>query len=69
MSIRQFLSELKRRQVYRAVIVYATLAWALLEGADIVLPRLGFEDESVTLVLILVILGFPIALYLSLIHI
>jgi TolB-like protein/Tfp pilus assembly protein PilF len=65
MSIRIFLSELKRRQVYRAVIVYATIAWVFLEGADIVFPRLGFADESVTLVLILALVGFPIAVYLA----
>jgi TolB-like protein/Flp pilus assembly protein TadD len=65
MQLRVFLSELQRRQVYRVIIVYATIAWVLLEGADIVFPRLGFADESVTLVLILVGIGFPIALYLA----
>lgn len=65
MSIHSFLSELKRRQVYRSVAIYAAVAWALLEGADVVFPRLGFSDASVTLVLILVIVGFPINLYLA----
>jgi len=65
MPLRRLLSELKRRQVYRPVVVYATLAWVLLEGADIVFPRLGFADESVTLVLILALIGFPIAIYLA----
>ena len=65
MQLRVLLSELKRRQVDRAIIVYATIAWVLLEGSDIVFPRLGFADESFTLVLILVCTGFPIALYLA----
>jgi TolB-like protein/Tfp pilus assembly protein PilF len=65
MQLRVFLSELKRRQVYRAIIVYATIAWVLLEGADIVFPRLGFADESIMLVLTLVCIGFPVALYLA----
>ena len=65
MSIHLFLSELKRRQVYRSVVVYLTVAWVLLEGADIVFPRLGFEEGSVTLVLILAVVGFPIMVYLA----
>jgi TolB-like protein/Tfp pilus assembly protein PilF len=36
-----------------------------LEGADIVFPRLGFAEGSVTLVLILALVGFPIAVYLA----
>ena len=68
MQLRVFLSDLKRRQVYRAIIVYATIAWVLLEGADIVFPRLGFADDSITLVLILVCIGFPITVYLALVY-
>ena len=46
MQLRVFLSELKRRQVYRAMLIYATIAWVLLEGADIVFPRLGFAHTG-----------------------
>ena len=60
MPVRRLLAELKRRQVYRAVFLYATAAWVLLEGADIVFPRLGLEDWTVNLVLALVVAGFPV---------
>jgi adenylate cyclase len=62
MVLPRFLTELKRRKVYRAALVYAAVGWALLEMADVVLPRLGLPDWTVNLVLALVLFGFPIAL-------
>ena len=40
MVLPRFLAELKHRNVYRAAVVYAAVGWALLEAADVVLPRL-----------------------------
>ena len=62
MALPRFLTELKRRKVYRVALVYAAVGWALLEMADVVLPRLGLPDWTVNLVLALVLLGFPLAL-------
>ena len=62
MVLPRFLAELKHRKVYRAALVYAAVGWALLEAADVVLPRLGLPDWTVNLVLALVILGFPLAI-------
>ena len=38
MAIHTFLSELKRRKVYRAAVVYAAVSWVLLEFADVAFP-------------------------------
>ena len=54
-----FLTELKRRKVYRVALVYSGVGWVLLEAADVVLPRLGFPDWTVNVVLAVVLLGFP----------
>jgi TolB-like protein len=62
MVLPRFLAELKHRKVYRAAVVYAAVGWALLEAADVVLPRLGFPDWTVDVVLAVVLLGFPLAL-------
>jgi len=62
MVLTRFLAELKHRNVYRAAVVYAAVGWALLEAADVVLPRLGLPDWTVNLVLALVLLGFPLAI-------
>ncbi len=60
-----YLAELKRRRVYRVAIVYAVVAFAIWQVADILFPGLGLPDTAVSLVLILTILGFPIALVLA----
>ena len=60
-----FLSELKRRHVFRVAVVYAVVAWAVMQVADVVFPRLGLPDSTVTLVVVLAILGFPLTLVLA----
>ena len=60
-----YLAELKRRRVYRVAIVYAVVAFVIWQVADILFPGLGLPDTAVSLVLILTILGFPIALVLA----
>ena len=62
MVLPRFLAELKHRKVYRAAVVYAAVGWALLEAADVVLPRLGLPDWTVDVVLAVVLLCFPLAI-------
>ena len=62
MVLPRLLSELKRRNVYRAALVYAGGGWVVLEAADVVLPRLGLPDWTVNAVLAVILLGFPLAL-------
>jgi TolB-like protein len=62
MVLPRFLAELKHRNVYRAAVVYAAVGWALLEAADVVLPRLGLPDWAVNVVLAVVLLCFPLAI-------
>lgn len=64
-KLTRFLAELKRRKVYRVAVVYAVAGVALIEAADLILPRLLLPDWTVTLVVALVLLGFPVALLLS----
>ena len=60
-----FFQELKRRKVLRLAIVYAVVGFGVSEAADVMFPRLGVPDWAVTLVVALVVLGFPLALVLS----
>ena len=64
-SSSNFLEELRRRKVLRAAVVYAAAAFALLEFADIAVPRLGLPDSAVDFVLWVGVLGFPVAIALS----
>jgi adenylate cyclase len=58
-------SELKRRRVIRVVVLYAIAGWIVIEVASTVLPNLNLPDWSVTLVTVLVALGFIIAVMLA----
>ncbi|MDT8449171.1 MAG: hypothetical protein RQ847_03260 [Wenzhouxiangellaceae bacterium] len=60
-----FFAELKRRKVFRVAVVYAATAFAVLQAADIMLPRVGVPDWVMNLVVVLTVLGFPIALVLA----
>jgi len=57
--------ELKRRKVFKTVGVYAAASLIIIQVADIVFPRLLLPDWTVTFVIVLVILGFPITFFLS----
>lgn len=57
--------ELKRRGVPKVLTMYAATAFIFIEAADIIFPRLGLPDWTVTLLIILLIIGFPVAFVLS----
>lgn len=46
-------------------VVYGATAFAVLQAADILLPRLGVPDWGMSLVVVLLVLGFPVALVLA----
>jgi TolB-like protein len=60
-----FLAELKRRRVYQVAAVYAAGAFVAAQAADIFFPRLGLPDWTVTLVVVVAVAGFPVALILG----
>jgi hypothetical protein len=60
-----FLAELKRRRVVRIAIVYGAVAFALLQAADILAPALRLPQWTMTLVVLLLGLGLPIALVIA----
>jgi adenylate cyclase len=67
-KISQFWQELKRRKVTRVITVYAAAAFVILELTDIVAPSLGLPDWTLNLIIILLCVGFIIAVILSWIY-
>ncbi len=61
----KFFSELERRNVYKVAIAYAVSAWLLIQVATQVFPFFEIPNWAVRLVVLLLILGFPVALILS----
>jgi TolB-like protein/Tfp pilus assembly protein PilF len=65
MNPRGFFGELKRRNVYKVAVAYAVVAWLLIQIATQVFPFFEIPNWAVRLVVLLLILGFPVALILS----
>lgn len=61
----KLLAEVKRRRVFRVALVYFVVAWGGVEVAATVLPSLGAPDWTVTLVVVLAVIGFPLAVGLA----
>src|SRR4029453_2932955 len=65
MNPRNFFGELKRRNVYKVAVAYAIVGWLVMQIAATVVPALHLSDAITSAVVLLVILGFPIALILA----
>jgi len=63
--VKSFFAELKRRKVHRVAIAYAVAAWLVIQVATQVFPFFEIPNWAVRLVVLLLVLGFPIALILS----
>jgi TolB-like protein/tetratricopeptide (TPR) repeat protein len=64
-NTKTFFAELKRRKVYSVAIAYLVGGWALAQGIAQVLPVFDAPIWVVRLLVVLIVLGFPVALTLS----
>src|SRR5262247_4848322 len=64
MNPTKFLTELKRRNVYRAAVAYGVVAWFLTQLTTQVFPFFEIPNSAVRLVVIALAVGFPIAMLL-----
>ena len=65
MNPTNFLTELKRRNVYRAAVAYGVVAWFLTQLTTQVFPFFEIPNSAVRFVVIALAVGFPIAMLLS----
>ena len=65
MNPRDFFAELKRRNVYKVAVAYAVVGWLVMQIAATVVPALHLSDGITTGVVVLTLLGFPIALVIA----
>jgi len=56
---------LRRRRVIRVIVLYAIAGWIVIEVTSTVLPGLNLPEWTTTLVILLVALGFVIAIMLA----
>jgi len=64
-NAKTFFAELKRRRVYSVAVAYLVGGWALAQGIAQVLPVFDTPNWVVRLTVLVIVLGFPVALVLS----
>lgn len=60
-----FFTELKRRNVYKVAVAYAVVGWVIAQIATQIFPFLEIPNWIVRLVIVLIAIGFPIALVIA----
>ena len=60
-----FFAELKRRNVYKVAVAYAVVSWLLIQIATQVFPFFEIPNWAVRLTVLVLIVGFPIALIIA----
>ena len=60
-----FLAELRRRNVFKVAAAYAIVGWLLAQIAVVFSPALRLPEWVPSLVALLLILGFPVAMFLT----
>ena len=60
-----FLSELKRRNVYKVAVAYIIAGWAVSQGIAQVFPVFDVPNWVIRLIVLFIIIGLPIALVLA----
>jgi adenylate cyclase len=64
-NLPNFFAELKRRNVYKVAIAYGVVAWLFVQVATQVFPFFEIPNWIVRLVVLLGVIGFPIALVIA----
>jgi TolB-like protein/tetratricopeptide (TPR) repeat protein len=59
--LRSLFRELKHRRVFRVAIAYVVVAFAVLQGADVLATAMALPEWALALVVFLMIIGFPVA--------
>src|SRR5438874_6420063 len=65
MNLRNFFAELRRRNVYKVAVAYAVAGWVIAQIATQIFPFLEIPNWIVRLVILLIAIGFPIALIIA----
>ena len=65
MNLPSFFAELKRRNVYKVAVAYAVIGWIVMQIASTVLPTFHTPEWALQTLVVIVALGFPVALVLA----
>ena len=63
MSAKNFFAELKRRNVHKVAIVYAVIAWLMIQVA--LIPVLEAPSWAIKTLAVLLLVGFAVVVFIS----
>ena len=63
--LKKFLTELRRRRVFRMTAIYIVMAWVAVQVASEAFPALNIPDVAIRYVWVAVLMGFPVAVLFS----
>jgi TolB-like protein len=63
--MRGFIEELKYRNVVRVAVAYVVVGWLIAQVADLVVDAFNLPDSFLQMIIVLLVLGFPIAAVLA----
>ena len=58
--MKQFYSELKRRNVFKSALAYVVVSWVIIQVMSIILPTIEAPSYVMKLLLVVLIIGFPL---------
>jgi TolB-like protein len=61
-------AELRRRNVFKVAVAYVVVAWLVAQVVSIVAPALRLPEWTITLVVLILLVGLPVALLLAWIY-
>jgi TolB-like protein/Flp pilus assembly protein TadD len=64
-NYQNFFAELKRRNVYKVAVAYGVVGWLTIQVTATIVPPLHLPDGLTTIVIVLTLIGFPIALFIA----
>ncbi|MBA3962158.1 MAG: hypothetical protein H0X40_09680 [Chthoniobacterales bacterium] len=65
MNLPNFFAELRRRNVYKVAVGYGVVGWLVIQVSATVVPALYLPASLTTAVVVLTLLGFPLALLIA----
>lgn len=65
MNIKKFIAELKRRNVFKVATAYAIVGWLIIQVVTSIKEPLSLPNWFDTIIIILVLVGFPIVLIIA----
>ena len=63
MKITAFFKECREKEVFKKLSIYAVSSWLLIQVLPVVWEPLGLPFATVTILLILLLVGFPIYMF------